>query len=274
MKRRRTVLAPIFRPRKATQVLLETTEYNLTEQDRVVAIYYDLETTGFKAEEDHITQIGACCPIPGQQTRTYTSYVSTDREIPEKVTQLTGITSELLFEKGLPLETVLEQFFAFIDDCRQETASRFAALVSYNGQRFDDVFLRVACRYGNRTLEERARRAGLLNLVDALPWCKRMLPSHRLVRNDFNRASYRLGDVYTCLFSGETFEAHRADADTLALARICDHKAFNVKSESYYCRRVHEQSFKAPTLPDPKTTADLPQHHNLFEFMMQAARSS
>jgi len=273
MKRKLSGLAPIFRPRKAVQVS-NREEIKVTPHDTVVAVYYDLETTGFKPDEDHITQIGACCTIPGQETRTFDTYVITDREIPEKVTQLTGITSELLLEQGQPLETALDQFFAFIDTCRQETQSRFAALVSYNGQRFDDLFLRVACQYGGQTLEMRARRAGLLNLVDALPWCKRMLPSHRLLRNEYNRPSYRLGDVYSCLFPGETFDAHRADADTLALARICDHNAFNVKEESYYCRRVHQESFKIPTLPEPKTVEELPQHPTLFDFMMRATRPS
>jgi len=110
MKRKLSGLAPIFRPRKAVQVS-NREEIKVTPHDTVVAVYYDLETTGFKPDEDHITQIGACCTIPGQETRTFDTYVITDREIPEKVTQLTGITSELLLEQGQPLETALDQFF-------------------------------------------------------------------------------------------------------------------------------------------------------------------
>jgi len=80
-------------------------------------IVFDTETTGFDAKGlDRITEIG-CIEIidllpTGQQ---FHAYVDPLREVPEKVVQITGLTTEFL--RGKPLfKDVADEFLAFIGD--------------------------------------------------------------------------------------------------------------------------------------------------------------
>ena len=66
--------------------------------EELLWIAFDTESTGLDTVHDHITQVAARVvgKGPGDQTETFVSYVHTDRRIPKRVTEVTGITAATL----------------------------------------------------------------------------------------------------------------------------------------------------------------------------------
>ena len=80
-------------------------------------IVFDTETTGFNAMgDDRITEIGAIEIIDFMPTgRSFHAYVDPQRAVPEKVVEITGLTTEFL--RGKPLfKDVARDFLNFIGD--------------------------------------------------------------------------------------------------------------------------------------------------------------
>jgi DNA polymerase-3 subunit epsilon len=95
-------------------------------------IVFDTETTGFDAKgEDRITEIG-CVEIidllpTGEQ---FHAYLDPQREVPDKVVEITGLTTEFLRGKPLFKDTA-QAFLDFIGD---------STLIAHNA-RFDEGFI-------------------------------------------------------------------------------------------------------------------------------------
>jgi len=95
-------------------------------------IVFDTETTGFHAKgDDRITEIGCIEIVDLLPTgRQFHSYCDPLRSVPDKVVEITGLTTEFL--KGKPLfSDVADDFLAFIGD---------ATLIAHNAQ-FDIGFI-------------------------------------------------------------------------------------------------------------------------------------
>lgn len=75
----------------------------------------DLETTGLSPEYDDIIEVAAVIYTNGEKSASYSSLVNPGREIDEFVTEITGITNEML-EDQPPIEAVLPDFIRFIGD--------------------------------------------------------------------------------------------------------------------------------------------------------------
>ena len=75
-------------------------------------IALDLETTGLKPEADHILEIGAVKVEEGEVTGTFSTFVDCGISIPPFLTELTGITGEMVLV-GPTLMQALEAFLAF-----------------------------------------------------------------------------------------------------------------------------------------------------------------
>jgi len=98
-------------------------------------VCFDIETTGLNAGVDGITEIAATVLRNGELCEEYHTYVNPQRPIPEKITQLTGISNETV--KGAPTEEdALRDFLNFVNG---------RVLVAHNAD-FDIGFLRAGCR--------------------------------------------------------------------------------------------------------------------------------
>ena len=66
----------------------------------------DLETTGLEPKKDRIIEIGAVKIKDGEIRKTYATLVDPQMKIPERITKLTGITSQMVEGKPLAREAV------------------------------------------------------------------------------------------------------------------------------------------------------------------------
>jgi len=85
--------------------------------DELVFTVFDTETTGFQvAATDRLIEIGAV-QVNGttvQEEEVFHTYVNPQREIPEKIVELTGITNERVKKAPLAIEAI-QQFFRFVE---------------------------------------------------------------------------------------------------------------------------------------------------------------
>ena len=154
-------------------------------------VVFDVETTGLRTGYDRLTEIGAVRFVDGMEKDSFSIFVNPERPIPERITELTGITDQMVANAPKEGEAV-RRFLEFCGD---------AVLVAHNAE-FDTSCLKAAC----------ARNGIAYNLshVDTL------IMAHSLVDDVKN---YKL-DTISNYFKLPKFNHHRADDDARALERI------------------------------------------------------
>lgn len=94
-------------------------------------VVFDIETTGLSPEKEKITEIGAVKIREGQVIECFSSLVNPACPIPNRISELTGITDDMV--KDAPfIEEVLPKFINFIQD---------SILVAHNAK-FDSAFIK------------------------------------------------------------------------------------------------------------------------------------
>ena len=94
-------------------------------------VVFDIETTGFSAENDHIIEIGAVRVENGEITDKFSAFVNPRTPIPFEIEKLTGISDEMVMgEPGI--EEILPRFLKFCEG---------AVMVAHNAG-FDMSFIR------------------------------------------------------------------------------------------------------------------------------------
>ncbi len=152
---------------------------------------FDLETTGLSMSVDRITEIGAVLVENGEIIKEFNTFVNPEMSIPAKITELTGITNQMV--KDAPkIDVALEQFLEFAKD---------SVLVAHNAN-FDCGFIRAAA--------SRLGRAFTHTYIDTVPLCSSAFPQLRNVKLDTVASFMGLGE----------FNHHRACDDARMLAKI------------------------------------------------------
>ena len=121
-------------------------------------VVFDLETTGFSSIKDKIIEIGAVKVENGVITDKFSTFVNPKVPIPFEITNLTGITDDMVMEAP-DIETILPQFLEFVGD---------AVLVAHNAS-FDVSFIEQNCRYQDITPD--------FTLVDTVAMARILLPT-------------------------------------------------------------------------------------------------
>lgn len=100
--------------------------------DEIDFIVWDLETTGFVAPECKILEIG-CFIVRGDNVQEKHWVFQNNVEIPEKITELTGITKEIIDAEGRDPKECLMEFLPLFKQAKKN--------LTHNGIRFDIPFL-------------------------------------------------------------------------------------------------------------------------------------
>lgn len=154
-------------------------------------ICFDIETTGLSAARDKITEIGAVKVENGFITDTFSTFANPEMPIPQKITQLTGITDDMVKDAPSQSEAV-GAFLEFAGD---------NVLVAHNAP-FDTSFIAKAC-------EDMGREYNYTS-IDTVAISRAILTDIKNCKLDTVAKFLRLGD----------FNHHRATDDAEMLARI------------------------------------------------------
>lgn len=154
-------------------------------------ICFDIETTGLSAARDKITEIGAVKVENGVITDTFSTFANPEMPIPQKITQLTGITDDMVKDAPSQSEAV-SAFLEFAGD---------NVLVAHNAP-FDTSFIAKAC-------EDMGREYNYTS-IDTVAISRAILTDIKNCKLDTVAKFLRLGD----------FNNHRATDDAEMLARI------------------------------------------------------
>jgi len=153
---------------------------------------FDTETTGLDPGVEYLTEIGAVIVRNGEVVEEFDTFVKPGKSITPKITELTGITNEMVADAPGEKEA-LEAFLRFADG---------RILVAHNAHAFDIRFLKAAAKRSGISFEP--------TYIDTLTMAQAMYPGLH---------NYKQGTINKHL-ELPSYEAHRACEDSAALGRI------------------------------------------------------
>ena len=153
---------------------------------------FDTETTGLDPGVEYLTEIGAVIVRNGEVVEEFDTFVKPGKPITPKITELTGITNEMVADAPGEKEA-LEAFLRFADG---------RILVAHNAHAFDIRFLKAAAKRSGISFEP--------TYIDTLAMAQAMYPGLH---------NYKQGTINKHL-ELPSYEAHRACEDSAALGRI------------------------------------------------------
>lgn len=71
-------------------------------------IYFDTETTGLKCSDCQIIELAMITVIDGEKVEEYDKFIKVDGNLPPKITEITGITDQMLDEEGFDEDVIAE----------------------------------------------------------------------------------------------------------------------------------------------------------------------
>lgn len=154
-------------------------------------IIFDLETTGLDPAEERITEIGAVKLRGLEVVEEFNCFVNPEKHIPEKITDITGITDEMVADAPAEKDAISD-FLKFCGD---------APIIAHNAK-FDTSFLRAGCK--------RCKIPYNCESIDTLALCRAILPNKRSYKLDEMAKHFNLGD----------FNHHRAVDDARMLSMV------------------------------------------------------
>ena len=183
-------------------------------------VVFDIETTGLSAMTCKITEIGAVLVQKGEVLKVFSTFVNPEGHIPEEITELTGITDDMVSDAPSQGDAVK----AFIEFVGKRT------VVAHNAN-FDMGFIRRA-----------AENAGIHfdpPYLDTLSMSRFLNPELKNHKLDTLVDFYRLGD----------FNHHRACDDAEVTAKIFCKMTEKLAGESIYTVRQMSESMAEKTDP-------------------------
>ena len=71
-------------------------------------IYFDTETTGLKYRENHIIELAMLVIEDGRIVEEYDKFINVGYDLPSKITEITGITDEMLIVEGVSEKSIAD----------------------------------------------------------------------------------------------------------------------------------------------------------------------
>lgn len=169
-------------------------------------LFYDLETTGFDRRWCSIIEIAAILYNMDEHKilDTFHEYIRPIKPIPAQITELTGITNEMVANCRTEPE-VVKSFFAFA------MGTNWDAICGHNCKAFDNQFMKTKGKVYNLPWEEVI--AGK-QIIDTYQLAKQYKKDGKIVGTS-NLRQPTLAEYY-----GIDYEAHSAIEDVGALIKI------------------------------------------------------
>ncbi len=162
----------------------------------------DVETTGTAADTDRLLELGAVKVRDGQVVDRFQELVNPEESVPGRITELTGITTGMVFEAPLVRE-VLPEYLAFLGD----------GILTAHNLSFDQSFL-------NAELERAGREPVSNETLCTLRLARRLLPGLD------SKGLGRLVQFYDLNVDGRHRALGDAEATTHVLRRLLSQLAF------------------------------------------------
>ena len=156
-------------------------------------VVIDVETTGVDYDCDRIIEVGLLKISQDQIVDQFQCFVKCEKDIPEAVTKLTGITNEMIKSQGITEEEAFEQIQKFVGN---------DLIVGYHVQ-FDVNFIQIMC-------ERTGKNMVIKKTKDVLQMARRKID---------DLENFRLETV-AAHFSLDTTTMHRALEDCMLTYRI------------------------------------------------------
>ena len=119
-------------------------------------VFLDFETTGLEAGKDHLIEIGALKIDEDGFEHVFDTFVKPPISLPEKITQITKITDEMLIDAPL-IDKVIHDFIDFIGN---------STIVAHNAD-FDVPWLILEAKKSNLNLQNN-------NIICTFKWAKEL----------------------------------------------------------------------------------------------------
>lgn len=205
-------------------------------------IAVDIETTGLNPKSEKVIEIGAVKVVDGILTEEFQTLIQPNRKLNEFITNLTGITDEML-ESAPEEEEAFAKFLAFAGE---------EVLLGHH-LIFDYSFLKRMAVNQNVSFERKG--------IDTLKIAKTFLPELEKRTLDFLCAHYQIVNVH----------AHRAYEDARVTAQVYQRMAENFYDGTEKAEKVFspEQLLYQAKKESPITQAqvrylkDLTEYHHL-----------
>lgn len=198
-------------------------------------IAFDIETTGLDPMYDEIIEIGAIKIEDGKEIETFSTLIKPEYEIDEFITELTGITNEMVMDAP-KINEVLPKFMDFIKD---------SVILGHNVN-FDINFI-----YDNLINEDMHPITN--DFVDTLRLSRRLLPELK---------HHRLSDLAN-YYNIDTTGSHRSLTDVRItidifknLEKLVKSKYSNIKNFKDACKKKSHSGFKASDIITTNTEFD------------------
>ena len=193
-------------------------------------ICFDLETTGLDSVSERITEIGAVKVQNGKIVDSFGMFVNPEKDISAKITEITGITNEMVKDADDEL-TALNKFLEFCGD---------RVLIAHNAE-FDMSFIRQCAIRHNMEVTN--------TYIDTLAVCRSIFKD---IKN------HKLDTIAKFLKLGE-FKHHRAVDDATILGDIFNNLLVRFKEDMHI--------YKLSELNSALTGGDhkkLPTYHQII----------
>lgn len=198
-------------------------------------IAFDIETTGLDPMYDEIIEIGAIKIEDGKEIETFSTLIKPEYEIDEFITELTGITNEMLMNAP-KINEVLPKFMDFI---------KGSVILGHNVN-FDINFI-----YDNLINEDMYPITN--DFVDTLRLSRKLLPELK---------HHRLSDLAN-YYNIDTTGNHRSLTDVRItieifknLEKLVESKYSNIKNCKDVCKKKSHSGFKASDITTTNTEFD------------------
>lgn len=168
----------------------------------------DFETTGLNIFHNNVIEVGI--KLIGSNDH-YTSLVmprSENLNIPQRITQITGITRDMVLNDGHSEHSVVENIFNYINSYREN--NEMVYLIAHNGYSFDFVFLKRLVKGYNDNVDDN-QKISLENFrfIDSMYLAKLLLVNERVNQPGLCQR-----------YNIQNSQEHRAMGDVLSLEEL------------------------------------------------------